>query len=70
MMAYSNLVCAAKEVDSPDYGWDLIEWASGGNFFPSGCQFLNEATESVVKKTLAHTYGDKSLTFNELETAL
>ena len=73
----SNLVCAAKEVDSPDYDWDIIEKSSGGKtrwiFCPSGCQFRNGAAESFVKKTkrtLAHTYGGKSLTFHELETAL
>ena len=73
----SNLVCAAKEVDTPDYDWDMIEKSAGGRtrwvFCPSGCQFRNGAAESFVKKTkrtLAHTYGDKSLTFHEMETAL
>ena len=73
----SNLVCAAKEVDTPDYDWDIIEKSSRGKtrwiFCPSGCQFRNGAAESFVKKTkrtLAHTYGDKSLTFHEMETAL
>ena len=73
----SNLVCAAKEVDTPDYDWDIIEKSSGGKtrwvFCPSGCQFRNGAAESFVKKTkrtLAHTYGSKSLTFHEMETAL
>ena len=73
----SNLVCAAKEVEVPDLNWDMIVRSSESQtrwiFCPSGCQFRNGAAESFVKKvkkTLSHTYGDKQLTFHELETAM
>ena len=64
-------------MDTPDYDWDIIEKSSRGKtrwiFCPSGCQFRNGAAEAFVKKTkrtLAHTYGGKSLNFHEMETAL
>ena len=73
----SNLVSAAKEVETPDLDWDMIERASDMKtkwvFCPSGCQFRNGGAESFVKKvkkTLTHTYGDKLLSFHEMETAL
>ena len=73
----SNLVCAAKDVEVPEYDWDEIEEATGGRtkwtFCPPSAQFRNGACEAFVKKakrTLKHTYGDKLLNFQEMETAL
>ena len=50
----SQLVSAAKEVDSPEYDWDTIVRTSGSRtrweFCPSGAQFQNGATEAFVNK--------------------
>lgn len=73
----SQLVSAAKEVESPDYDWDRIVTATGSQttweFCPSGAQFRNGATEAFVKKvkrSLEHTYGNKNLNLQEFNTAL
>ena len=74
----SQLVSASKEVvDAPEYNWDEIsrntENKTTWRFCPAGSQFRNGASEIFVKKmkrTLIHTYGDKSLNQQELITAL
>ena len=73
----SNLVSAAKEVDLPELDWEAIEQTTGTKtrwvFCPAGSQFRNGAVERMVgkaKRTIKHTYGDKLLTFQEMETAM
>ena len=71
----SQLVSAAKEVEWPEYDWDLIEKSSGSHtvwtFCPSGAQFRNGAVEAYVKKakrSITHAYGDKNFNMQELNT--
>ena len=72
----SQLVKAAKEVDSPEYDWEVIENSTNANtrwvFCPSGSQWRNGAAEAFIKKvkrSLLINYGDKMLTAHELNTA-
>ena len=63
----SQLVCAAKEVDTPNYEWVIIEKSSGGRtrwfFCPTGCHLRNGAPESNIKntkRTLAQLMGTRA----------
>ena len=73
----SQLVCAAKEVEQPEFDWKEIERETDPRskwiFCPSGCQFRNGGAEAFVKKTkrtLNIMYADRGLNYQEMNTAL
>ena len=70
-------MAASKEISENDCNWDGIEIATGAVmrwiFCPGGAQFRNGTCEAFVKKTkrsIEHTYRNKSFTVLELNTAM